>query len=376
MCRIRNTGTAPVTVTVSLCSEQRHGPPLRQLPGDGGPRTLAGGESCVVFEVPARRLLRRLQGDGSQRDQFSEGERSKSTKLQHETSQWTCGDALSSARPTTPFTKPQERAMRTLIVATVCAGVLACSGMSEAAQISSASIFGGHFQTRAECVILNFGTRPVAATVKILNDNGQTAATSNCDGSLDAGEFCSVVAAITFRTRLHPSFMNSFSCVATAASTANLRAHWSLRGGYDTTGASTIAPMNPRRCSRPFPRARDGPRSSGARASRAPLGRRVACERTAPGGGGTRQGGRRSPASTDHRRRRPPRSVGRRHESSDRCSQYRICWPAASPGRGQRCPRLLVPPARGGHLRGPDGTGPGAAPSPSSSAKIRAPRTA
>ena len=114
--------------------------------------------------------------------------------------------------------------MRTLILATVCAGVLALSGMSEAAQISSASIFGGHFQTRAECVVLNFGTRPVAATVKILNDNGQTAATSNCDGSLDPGEFCSVAAAITFQNPLASiQFMNSFSCVATAASTANLR---------------------------------------------------------------------------------------------------------------------------------------------------------
>ena len=37
--------------------------------------------------------------------------------------------------------------MRTLILAAVCAGVLASSGMSEAAQISSAAIFGGHFQT-------------------------------------------------------------------------------------------------------------------------------------------------------------------------------------------------------------------------------------
>jgi hypothetical protein len=115
--------------------------------------------------------------------------------------------------------------MRTLILATVCAGVLALSGMSEAAQISSASIFGGHFQTRAECVVLNFGTTPIpAATVKILNDNGQTAATSNCDGALDAGEFCSVVAAITNQNPLASIHnMNSYSCVATAPSTGNLR---------------------------------------------------------------------------------------------------------------------------------------------------------
>jgi len=114
--------------------------------------------------------------------------------------------------------------MRTLILVTVCAGVLALSGMSEAAQISSAPIFGGHFQSRAECVILNFGTRPVAATVKILNDNGQTAATSSCDGSLEAGEFCSVVAAVTSQNPLASIHnMNSYSCVATAPSTGTLR---------------------------------------------------------------------------------------------------------------------------------------------------------
>jgi hypothetical protein len=114
--------------------------------------------------------------------------------------------------------------MRTLILATVCASVLVFSGMSEAAQISSPSIFGGHFQTRAECAVLNFGTRPVAATVKILNDNGQTAATTNCDGSLDAGEFCSVVAAITSQNPLASMHnMNSYSCVATAPSTGSLR---------------------------------------------------------------------------------------------------------------------------------------------------------
>ena len=136
--------------------------------------------------------------------------------------------------------------MRTLILATVCTGVLALSGMSEAAQISSTPIFGGHFQSRAECVVLNFGTRPVAATVKILNDNGETAATSNCSGPLAAGEFCSVAAAITFQNPLASlNFMNSFSCVATAASTANLRGALVIyQDVFDVVfGISNLQPM-------------------------------------------------------------------------------------------------------------------------------------
>ena len=136
--------------------------------------------------------------------------------------------------------------MRTLIVATAFAGVLALGGMCEAAQISSPAIFGGHFQSLAECVVLNFGTRPVATTVKILNDNGETAATSNCSGPLDAGEFCSVAAAITFQNPLASiNFMNSFSCVATAASTANLRGALVIyQDVFDVDfGVSNLQPM-------------------------------------------------------------------------------------------------------------------------------------
>jgi hypothetical protein len=51
--------------------------------------------------------------------------------------------------------------------------------------------------------------------VKIVNDAGDTVTTRSCGGSLGAAEFCSVATVIDFQ--------NSFACVATAPSTANLR---------------------------------------------------------------------------------------------------------------------------------------------------------
>lgn len=47
-CRIRNTGTTPVTVTVSLFSNNATVPINDFCQGDGQPRTLAGGQSCFV----------------------------------------------------------------------------------------------------------------------------------------------------------------------------------------------------------------------------------------------------------------------------------------------------------------------------------------
>ncbi len=47
-CRVRNVGTAPVTVTVSLFSNNAVVPLFDSCQGEGGPRTLAGGESCYV----------------------------------------------------------------------------------------------------------------------------------------------------------------------------------------------------------------------------------------------------------------------------------------------------------------------------------------
>ena len=106
--------------------------------------------------------------------------------------------------------------MKILILATVAAAMFALGSTANAAQqIASPIIFGNHFQDLAECVVLNAGSGPLAVGLTIVNDAGDTVATSNCDGPLGAGEFCSLTRAIDFQ--------NSFACVATAPSTRSLR---------------------------------------------------------------------------------------------------------------------------------------------------------
>ena len=105
--------------------------------------------------------------------------------------------------------------MRTLIVATACAGVLALSGMSQAAQISSPTIYGTFDQVVAECAVVNGGTTPLAVTVKLVSEFGDTIGPMNCGGmKLGAGEFCSLFTPIDNST--------AYACVATAGSIANL----------------------------------------------------------------------------------------------------------------------------------------------------------
>ena len=48
VCRIWNTGTTPVTVTVSVFSNNATVPFFDTCQGDGDPRTFAAGESCFV----------------------------------------------------------------------------------------------------------------------------------------------------------------------------------------------------------------------------------------------------------------------------------------------------------------------------------------
>jgi hypothetical protein len=105
--------------------------------------------------------------------------------------------------------------MRTLVIATTVAALLALGGVSEAAQISSPMIFGTGEQDRAECVVLNTGSSPVALTVKLINDFGGTEATYNCGGPLGPGQFCSLLRPI--------DNASAYACTATAGSTGNLR---------------------------------------------------------------------------------------------------------------------------------------------------------
>ena len=48
VCHIRNVGTTPVTVTVSVFSNNATVPFFDNCQGDGEPRTLFGGQSCFV----------------------------------------------------------------------------------------------------------------------------------------------------------------------------------------------------------------------------------------------------------------------------------------------------------------------------------------
>jgi hypothetical protein len=109
----------------------------------------------------------------------------------------------------------KELAVKTLIVAVVCAAALASSGHSEAAQISSPIIFGNVDQARAECVVINGGTTALVVTLKIIDAAGALKTMSSCDGSLAAGDFCALTMPI--------GFIGPFACTATAGSVANLR---------------------------------------------------------------------------------------------------------------------------------------------------------
>ena len=108
--------------------------------------------------------------------------------------------------------------MRTLIIATACAGLLALGGVSQAAQISSPTIYGTFDQVVAECSVVNGGPTTLSAvTVKIVSEFGETIGPMNCGSNktLGAGEFCSLITQIDNST--------AYACVATAAALANFR---------------------------------------------------------------------------------------------------------------------------------------------------------
>ena len=105
--------------------------------------------------------------------------------------------------------------MRTLMVAAACVGLLALSGVSQAAQISSPTIYGTFDQVVAECAVLNGGT-PQGVTVKLVSEFGDTIGPTNCGGmKLGAGEFCSLFTSIDNST--------AYACVATAGSITPVR---------------------------------------------------------------------------------------------------------------------------------------------------------
>jgi len=104
--------------------------------------------------------------------------------------------------------------MKTIIALIACSCVVGMANLSGAAQIASPTIFGSSTQTAAECVVVNGGTTNLAVTVEILDKSGAVLRSSNCDGSLAPGQFCSAGGIINAVLA---------SCIATAVSVANLR---------------------------------------------------------------------------------------------------------------------------------------------------------
>ena len=106
--------------------------------------------------------------------------------------------------------------MRTLLVATAVAGLLALSGAAQAAQIASPTIYGTADQVLAECAIINGGLTPLTVSVKIVSEFGDTIGPINCGGqTLAAGDACSLATLIDNST--------AYACVASAPAIANLR---------------------------------------------------------------------------------------------------------------------------------------------------------
>jgi hypothetical protein len=106
--------------------------------------------------------------------------------------------------------------MRTLIAAIACAAMLVWSGVSQAAQLASPTIYGTADQFLAECAIINGGTHSQAVTVKIISEFGETIGPESCGGpTLAAGDACSISLIIDNLT--------AYACVASAGSVANLR---------------------------------------------------------------------------------------------------------------------------------------------------------
>ena len=114
------------------------------------------------------------------------------------------------------------------------------SGVGHAAQIASPTIFGSIEQVLGECSVINGSPGTLTVSLKIVDELGATAATSNCDGPLTAGEFCALSVPIDNAA--------GYACIATGQ-TANLRGSMALeRKVQDSFGLFNfqiirIAPM-------------------------------------------------------------------------------------------------------------------------------------
>lgn len=124
--------------------------------------------------------------------------------------------------------------MKTTLTLAAAALLLGSSISAHAAQaIHSPTIFGSNLQDRAQCIVRNTGSSPVAVTVTIFNESGTALSTSVCAGGITPGHSCSAFANIANGV--------AYACSATAEGSAK-----HLRGSlilYDTVDPSDFEPI-------------------------------------------------------------------------------------------------------------------------------------
>jgi hypothetical protein len=112
----------------------------------------------------------------------------------------------------------KETVMKSSIVSAVAGCILGLSGLADAAQIASPTIYGAFHQDTAECVVRNVGKSNVTVDVKILDESGNAVASNgNCTAPITPGYYCF--------TRTPISAGVAYACTATLAGSAkDLRA--------------------------------------------------------------------------------------------------------------------------------------------------------
>ena len=112
--------------------------------------------------------------------------------------------------------------MKTLAALAAC--MFGFTGVCDAAQIASPSIYASPSQNVAFCTVYNGGTTGQTVRLQLFNEAGAIAAVDNCGSSLSSGGFCSIA-----KTGL--SSISAYACVATAVSVVHLRGSMILQDG-------------------------------------------------------------------------------------------------------------------------------------------------
>ena len=118
--------------------------------------------------------------------------------------------------------------MRTSVVSTAIACLLALAGSARASQLATPAIFGASTQHSAQCNLGNFGTRDIPVTGFDIVDESGNAFTVNrgCGSTIPAGFICQIFA---------PSIPSgqAVACTATVSNGATVRGTLLL---FDNTG--------------------------------------------------------------------------------------------------------------------------------------------